>query len=80
LVSLKALFIYLKERPHKNPVGCLVPQNFIKKVMVLEKEQVYEIITNRTYRKVTSSDTSHLEAHAGFFRLYMKGIFDLYVL
>ena len=48
--------------------------------MVLEKEQVYEIITNRTYRKVMCSDTSRLEAHAGFFRLYMKGIFDLYVL
>ena len=32
------------------------------------------------YRKVTSSDTSHLEAHAGFFRLLMNGIFDPYVL
>ena len=29
-----------------------------------------------TYHKVASSDTSHLEAHAGFFRLLMKGIFD----
>ena len=28
------------------------------------------------YRKVTSSNTSHLEAYAGFFRLLMKGIFD----
>ena len=32
------------------------------------------------YRKVASSDTSRLEAHAGFFRLLMKGIFDPYVL
>ena len=32
------------------------------------------------YRKVASSNTSCLEAHAGFFRLLMKGIFDPYVL
>ena len=32
------------------------------------------------YRKVASSNTSHLEAHAGFFRLHMKGIFDPYAL
>ena len=32
------------------------------------------------YCKVTSSNTSHLEAQAGFFRLLMKGIFDPYVL
>ena len=33
-----------------------------------------------TYRKVASSNTSRLEAHAGFFRLLMKGIFNPYVL
>ena len=33
-----------------------------------------------SYRKIASSDTSCLEAHAGFFRLLMKGIFDPYVL
>ena len=32
------------------------------------------------YRKVASSNTSCLEAHAGFFRLLMKGIFEPYVL
>ena len=31
------------------------------------------------YRKVTSSNTSHLEAHAGFFRLLTKGIFNPHV-
>ena len=31
------------------------------------------------YHKVASSNTSRLEAHAGFFRLLMKGIFDPYV-
>ena len=32
------------------------------------------------YRKVASSNTSRLEAHAVFFRLLMNGIFDPYVL
>ena len=32
------------------------------------------------YRKVASSNTSCLEAHAGFFRLLMKRIFDSYAL
>ena len=32
------------------------------------------------YRKVASSNSSRLEAQAGFFRLLMKGIFDPYVL
>ena len=32
------------------------------------------------YHNVASSNTSHLEAHAGFFGLLIKGIFDSYVL
>ena len=32
------------------------------------------------YHKVASSNMSCLEAHAGFFRLLMKGIFDPYIL
>ena len=32
------------------------------------------------YRKVGTSNTSHLEAHIGIYRLLMKGIFDAYVL
>ena len=32
------------------------------------------------YCKVASSNTSRLEAHEGFFRLFMKGILDPYVL
>ena len=38
------------------------------------------VITNFKYHKVASSNKSHLEAHTGFFRLPMKGIFDPYVL
>ena len=43
-----------------------------------EKVEYHE--EENTYGKVTSSNTSHLEAHADFFRLLMKGIFDPYVL
>ena len=35
---------------------------------------------NPIYRKVANSNLSRLEAHADFFRLLMKGIFDPYVL
>ena len=35
---------------------------------------------DNNYRKFASSNTSHLEAHAGFFRFLMKKIFDPYVL
>ena len=36
----------------------------------------YTNVKNYTNHKVASSNTSRLEAHAGFFRLLMKGIFD----
>ena len=36
---------------------------------------VHETFTYK-YRKVASSNASRLEAHAGFFRLLMKGILD----
>ena len=39
-----------------------------------------KFLKNMIYLKVTSSNTSRLEAHAGFFRLLMKGIFDPYVM
>ena len=37
-------------------------------------------MVKRLYRKILSSNTSRLEAHVGFFRLLMKGIFGPYVL
>ena len=42
----------------------------------------YVLIGQRlmVYRKVASSNMSRFEAHAGFFRLLMKGIFGPYVL
>ena len=49
-------------------------------VITIEKyvndSKVHEV----NYHKGASSNTSRLEAHAGFFRLLMKGIFDPYVL
>ena len=39
-----------------------------------QRPQIYR------YRKVASSNMSHWEAHAGFFWLLMKGIFDPYVM
>ena len=41
---------------------------------------VGSIFLANMYRKVTSSNTSRLGAHAGFFRFLMKGIFNPYVL
>ena len=38
-----------------------------------------KILLLLVYRKFTSSNTSRLEAHAGFFRLLMKWIFNPYV-
>jgi hypothetical protein len=45
--------------------------------MYENKNQASEKLKVADYRKVASSNTSHLEAHAGFFRLLMKGIFGL---
>ena len=47
-------------------------------IFVLYFRQV--LVVCYTHCKVASSNTSCLEAHAGFFRLLMKGIFDPYVL
>ena len=54
--------------------------------ILLTNEEVCEVVGMRaltminllvcTCRKVVSSNTSHLETHAGFFKLFMKGIFD----
>ena len=45
------------------------------------RSRFFELVGRETtYHKVASSNTSRLEAHAGFFRLLMKWIFDPYVL
>ena len=47
--------------------------NFMNAAMYFRRLQ------NNIYGEVASSEMSHLEAHAGFFRLLMQGIFDQYV-
>ena len=42
----------------------------------LMKQIKYQVYRRVNYHKVASSNKSRLEAHAGFFRLLMKGIFD----
>ena len=48
--------------------------------MGMEIEIVLMIFLYPRYCKVASSNTSHLEAHAGFLSLLMKENFDPYVL
>ena len=61
----------------KKEVRSTVSLQFLEKTDLFLKKQIY---FSSNYRKVASSNTSRLEAHAGFFRLLMKGIFDPYVL
>ena len=56
----------------------LFTKKFISRNMILSVHSKFSHLTR--YRKVASSNTSCLEAHAGFFRLIMKGIFNPYVL
>ena len=49
-------------------------------VLLINVTLVVKFSTYLGYRKVASSNTSRLEAHEGFFRLLMEGIFDPYAL
>ena len=49
-------------------------------IFVIHRFWSSKTIILHTYCKVASSNTSRLEAHAGFFRLLMKGIFNPYFL
>ena len=76
-VVLNALFRFLL------PTICLVVFN----VLIYREVSYfffslckYTVYNYYTYRKVASSNISCLEAHAGFFRLLMKGILDSHVL
>ena len=57
-------------KTHKFPVGMF----FLKPKLVICTYKFFK------YHKIASSNTSRLEAHVGFFRLLMKGIFGPYVL
>ena len=47
---------------------------FLVKAATSQKVLQFSLDLQRNYRKVASSNTFRLEAHAGFFRLLMKGI------
>ena len=47
--------------------------------IILQNKMLQKLRFQNLYRKFASSNTYHLEAYAGFFRLLMKGIFDPYV-
>ena len=50
-------------------------------VLILVDMQILPLTaTHCTYRKVVSTNPSRLIAHAGFFRLSMKGKLDVYSL
>ena len=52
-------------------------KNYITTYPKLKKKSKLEV---KSITLLTASDHANLEAHAGFFRLIMKGIFDPYVL
>ena len=70
--AITLVFMFLVFR-----IPCLGPIGLIVLITIL---QGFAGMCFGKYRKVGSSKSSRLEAHAGFFRLFMKGIFDLYVL
>ena len=61
----------------KKEVRSTVSLQFLEKTDLFLKKQIY---FSSNYRKVASSNTSRLEAHAGIYRLLMKGILNAYVL
>ena len=46
----------------------------------MQLQHLQKKLADSSYRKVASSNSSRSKAHAGFFKLLMKGIFDPYVL
>ena len=71
-----AVFVVLWSCLLTTKLSCLQKNNF-GHTMHHTGQKVFKVAIE--YRKVASSNTSCLEAHAGFFRLQMKGIFDPYV-
>ena len=72
MVNVQELFLNL-DLPFSDKLAYFIKRKILAKTFT-------NSLTKIIYRKVTSSNTSRLEAHAGFFRLLMKGIFDPYVL
>ena len=72
---------------NKNTTAMIIAsqnQDYVDEGLAEYQDQIHKLQSKSCigykYRKVASSNMSRLEAHAGFFRLLMKGIFDPYVL
>ena len=76
-MELKSIYHCLLYSAHKVWISF---QNFAHEGNRRLKYYLKERPSKLSYLKVASSNTSRLEAHAGFFRLLMKGIFDPYLL
>ena len=73
------IYMHRKERGkgRERDLQCGQDLSKIAKILVfITNLQFHEFLFASKY---ASSNTSPLEAHAGFFRLLMKGIFDPYV-
>ena len=69
---------------NKNTTAMIIAsqnQDYVDEGLAEYQDQIHKLQSKSCigykYRKVTSSNMSHLEAHAGFFRLLMKGILIL---
>ena len=72
--------IFIVKVPTKHSFELIKNIKQLDLISNLEFLTTFQWTSNEKYRKVVSFNTSHLEAHAGFFILLMKGIFDPYVL
>ena len=73
-ISIKGTITHKIERTHGR---ISLPQLFVCNIREIRK---LILTTLDNYRIVASSSPSRIEAHAGLFRMLMKGIFDPYVL
>ena len=82
--SLRVQYVVVTWEPKWNFGGHVLFHYVLKSiVLVLPTKVLINILWVSPmviYRKIASSNTSRLEAHVGFFRLLMKGIFGPYVL
>ena len=74
-LDLDGLLLCVRNMHNSSTENILLKKKTTEHLLISSK-----FLKNMIYLKVTSSNTSCLEAHAGFFRFLMKGIFDPYVL
>ena len=65
---------------HNNPRMYKIAEFLVQSPVYCLLRTVGNFNRKTIYRKIARSNTSHLEAHEGFFRLLMKGIFGPHLL